>query len=43
MCGADLSDMYEEDLEKEKKDSERKRTNSMQTFNINKDHGDNAP
>ena len=42
MCGADLSDIYEEDLKKEKKDSERKGTNSRQAFNINKDHSDNV-
>jgi len=36
MCGADLSDIYEEDeddLKKEKKDSERKGTGSKQAFN----------
>ena len=46
MCGADLSDIYEEDeddLKKEKKDSERKRTGSKQAFNIHKDHSDNVP
>ena len=37
MCGADLSDIYVEDLKKEKKDSERKGTNSMPGFNINKE------
>ena len=49
MCGADLSDIYEEDeededdLKKEKKDSERKGTGSEQAFNIHKDHSDNVP
>jgi len=49
MCGADLSDIYEEDeededdLKKEKKDSERKGTGSEQAFNIHKDHSDNMP
>jgi hypothetical protein len=42
MCGADLSDIYEEDLKKEKKDSERNGTNSKQAFDINKYHSDNS-
>ena len=46
MCGADLSDIYEEDeddLKKEKTDSERKVTGSVHAFNICKDHSDNVP
>ena len=43
MCGADLSNIYEEDLKKEKKDSGRNGTNSKQAFDINKYHSDNSP
>jgi hypothetical protein len=38
MCGADLSDICEEDLKKEKKDSEKKGIVCKHALNLCKDH-----
>jgi hypothetical protein len=42
MCGADLSNIYEEDLKKEKTDSERKGIVSKHALNFCKDHRNNV-
>jgi len=43
MCGADLSDIYEDDLKKEKTGSERKGIDGLHALNICKDHSNNEP